>query len=386
MIIGKCQFAQRRDEISTSIYWKTRRADRIQDMMAGNQSKTGDIRVLGFEPLVTPRQVLADFPLTDGIHSTVVNGRRDLREALAGRDNRLVAICGPCSIHDPDSALEYARRMAALREELKDRFIIVMRAYFEKPRTTIGWKGFIYDPSCDESYDINTGLRQARKILLEINSLGLPCATEFLDPIVPQYTADLVSWAAIGARTTESQTHRQMASGLSMPVGFKNSTDGSLQTALNAMTAATHAHAFLGIDDVGQTCIVRTRGNPDVHIVLRGGGGGSNYSKAHIAFARALLEEATKNSRPILVDCSHANSDRDFRKQAAIFRDVMGQAATGESSILGIMIESHLVEGRQPIGDKLVYGQSITDSCIGWEQTKELLRRGYDQLAGADTQ
>jgi 3-deoxy-7-phosphoheptulonate synthase len=350
-------------------------------MMADDKGQTSDIRVLGFEQLVTPRQVLTDFPLTDEARSTVVRGRHDIREALAGKDDRLVIISGPCSIHDPGSALEYARRMAALRDELTDRFIIVMRAYFEKPRTTIGWKGFIYDPSCDESYDINKGLRQARKILLEINALGLPCATEFLDPIVPQYTADLVSWAAIGARTTESQTHRQMASGLSMPVGFKNSTDGNLQGALNAMTAATHAHAFLGIDSVGQTSIVRTRGNPDVHIVLRGGGGGPNFSKAHVAFARALLEEATDNPRAILVDCSHANSDRDFRKQPAIFREILEQAAAGERSILGVMLESYLVEGRQPIGDKLVYGQSITDGCIGWEQTEELLQQAYALLS-----
>ncbi|MFC1682946.1 3-deoxy-7-phosphoheptulonate synthase [Candidatus Zixiibacteriota bacterium] len=353
--------------------------------MADDHSRTGDIRVLGFEPLVPPRQVLAEFPLTDETRSTVVKGRGELREALAGSDSRLVIICGPCSIHDPESALEYAHRMAALRDELADRYIIVMRTYFEKPRTTIGWKGFIYDPSCDESYDINKGLRQARKILLEINGLGLPCATEFLDPIVPQYTADLVSWAAIGARTTESQTHRQMASGLSMPVGFKNSTDGNLQAALNAMTAATHANTFLGIDDLGQTSIVRTRGNPYAHIVLRGGGGASNYSKAHIAFARALLEEETKNPRSILVDCSHANSEKDCRKQAAIFQDVLEQTAAGESGILGMMIESYLVEGKQPIGDQLVYGQSITDSCIGWEQTEELLRQGYEQLSRADT-
>jgi 3-deoxy-7-phosphoheptulonate synthase len=350
-------------------------------MRADNHSKTSDIRVLGFEPLVTPRQVLADFPLTDKARRTVLMSRHDIREALAGKDDRLVIISGPCSIHDSGSALEYARRMAALRDKLADRFIIVMRTYFEKPRTTIGWKGFIYDPGCDESYDINRGLRQARRILLEINGLGLACATEFLDPIVPQYTADLVAWAAIGARTTESQTHRQMASGLSMPVGFKNSTDGNLQGALNAMTAATHPHAFLGIDSVGQTSIVRTRGNPDVHIVLRGGGGKHNYSKAHIAFARVLLEEATSNPRAILVDCSHANSDRNFHRQPAIFRNILEQAATGERSILGVMIESHLVEGKQPIGDELVYGQSITDSCIGWEKTEELLRQGYARLS-----
>jgi len=344
-------------------------------MTAKDPRDTRDIRVQGFEPLVTPHEVLTEFPLRDKARETVIGGRRELREALAGQDDRLVIIAGPCSIHDPDAVLEYARRMARLRTQLADRLIIVMRTYFEKPRTTIGWKGFLYDPACDASYDINRGLREARKILLEINELGLPCATEFLDPIVPQYTSDLISWAAIGARTTESQTHRQMASGLSMPVGFKNATDGGLQVALDAMTAATHAHAFLGIDGAGQTSIVRTCGNSDVHIVLRGGNDGPNFTRAHIAFARVALEGATGHPRPILVDCSHANCNGDFHRQAVVFEDALAQAAAGERSILGMMLESHLVEGKQQIGDDLVHGQSITDACIGWEQTSTLLRQ-----------
>jgi 3-deoxy-7-phosphoheptulonate synthase len=346
-----------------------------------NQNNISDIHVLGFEPLITPEEMLSKFPVHDVARSTVINCRRNLKEALTGRDDRLVIISGPCSIHDPDSALEYARSLASLRKELIDRFIIVMRTYFEKPRTTIGWKGLIYDPCRDESYDINRGLREARKILMEINSLGLPCATEFLDPVVPQYTADLVSWAVIGARTTESQTHRQMASGLSMPVGFKNSTDGSLQAAINAMKSAANAHAFLGIASTGQTSIVRTQGNPDVHIVLRGGGDRPNFSKAYIAFTRVLLEEATNNPRAILVDCSHANSGKDFRKQPGVFRDVLEQVVKGEQSILGLMLESHLVEGSQPISNKLVYGQSITDSCLGWQETEEILRQGYARFS-----
>ncbi len=350
-------------------------------MSKNGRRDTSDLRVLGFESVVTPRQVLEGCPLDARARETVTQGRSELRKALAGKDGRLVVICGPCSIHDPECALEYAGRLAELRRELSERLILVMRTYFEKPRTTVGWKGFINDPGRDGTYDINRGFREARRILLDVNRLDLPCATEFLDPVVPQYTADLVSWAAIGARTTESQTHRQMASGLSMPVGFKNSTDGGLQVALDAMVAATHPHVFLGIDTGGQTSIVRTTGNPDVHVVLRGGNGGSNYSRAHIAFTRVLLNGATRNPRSLLVDCSHANSDKDYRRQPAVFHDVLEQVRAGESSILGLMLESHLAEGRQANEEPLVYGRSITDACIGWEQTEELLRGGFELLA-----
>jgi 3-deoxy-7-phosphoheptulonate synthase len=256
-----------------------------------------------------------------------------------------------------------------------------MRTYFEKPRTTVGWKGLIYDPHRDESHDMNRGLRMARQILLDINAMGVPCATEFLDPIVPQYTADLVAWAAIGARTTESQTHRQMASGLSMPVGFKNATDGSLQGALDAMSAATHAQSFLGIDPEGRTSIVRTRGNPDVHLILRGGSRGANYSRAYVASAMTLLRDLERITRPIMVDCSHGNSAKDYRRQPGVFRDVLSQIAEGTQGVLGVMLESHLVEGRQTTGGDLVFGQSITDSCIGWEETESLLLGAHGELA-----
>mgnify|MGYP001575926760 FL=1 len=333
-----------------------------------------DLHVLRFELLATPFSVLTEIPLSDAAAATVATGREEIREALAGRDPRLVVIAGPCSIHEADSALEYAERLMALRTACAERLIVVMRAYFEKPRTTVGWKGLIYDPARDESYDVNRGLREARRILLEINALGLPCATEFLDPIVPQYTADLVAWAAIGARTTESQTHRQLASGLSMPVGFKNSTDGSLQAALDAMTAALRPQAFLGIDPVGQTSIVHTSGNPDVHLVLRGGASGPNFSVAEVAEARTQLARVSRQPRALLVDCSHDNSGKDFRRQPEVCTELAGRVRRGEQGILGLMLESHLVEGRQPIGPGLTYGQSITDGCIGWSQTEELLR------------
>ncbi len=351
--------------------------------MGGRKKEsTRNTHIAGFEPLVSPRDVLAESPISAAARETVTRGREAIREALAGRSERLVIIAGPCSIHDTASALEYAGRLAKLRARFEDRLIIVMRTYFEKPRTTVGWKGLINDPGCDESYDIGKGLHDARNLLREINDLGLPCATEFLDPIVPQYTADLVSWAAIGARTTESQTHRQMASGLSMPVGFKNSTDGSLQAAIDAMTAATHGQAFLGIDSDGRTSIVRTQGNQDVHIVLRGGGGKGNYSEAHIALTKARLKQAAASPRAIMVDCSHANSGKDYRRQPVVFRNVLGQIASGERQILGLMLESYLAEGNQMISGDLAYGQSITDACIGWEQSEELLLEGYERIGG----
>ncbi len=343
---------------------------------------TQDVRVVGFEKLESPQAVQDSVPLSDKARATVLRGRTDLRSALAGDDSRMVVIAGPCSIHDPKSALEYAERLATLRDELADRYIIIMRVYFEKPRTTVGWKGFIYDPDRDGTNNMGRGLIEGRRILLAINELGLPCATEFLDPIVPQYMADLVSWAAIGARTTESQTHRQMASGLSMPVGFKNATDGSLQVAIDAMQSASQPHAFLGIDGNGQTSVVRTTGNPDVHMVLRGGGGKSNYSRADIAYVNVLLEEAESPNRPILVDCSHANSNKDYRKQTEVFDGVLTQVTAPNPALLGVMLESHLVEGKQSLGPELIYGQSVTDGCISWDETERLLRHGYAQLDG----
>jgi 3-deoxy-7-phosphoheptulonate synthase len=343
--------------------------------------ETSDIRIKAFERLRAPAALLKEYPLTRAARETIRAGREGLRAALKGQDTRFVVITGPCSIHDPHSALEYANRLATLQEKVADELILVMRVYFEKPRTTIGWKGFVYDPARDQSNDMNRGLEEARGLLLAINELGLPCATEFLDPIVPQYVGDLISWAAIGARTTESQTHRQMASGLSMPVGFKNSTDGSLQVAIDAMIAASAEHGFLGINEQGQTCVVRTAGNNDTHIVLRGGGGRPNYSRADVAFAKVLMEEAGGNPRGVMVDCSHANSAKDFRLQPAVFENVLKQFQSGENALLGVMLESHLVEGRQSLGQNLTYGQSITDGCINWECTEELLLRAHAHLA-----
>jgi 3-deoxy-7-phosphoheptulonate synthase len=288
----------------------------------------------------------------------------------------MLVIVGPCSIHDPVSALEYAKRLAELSLEVSDRLLIVMRVYFEKPRTTVGWKGLINDPHLDESFDISAGLSLARKLLLDILDLGLPAATEFLDPIVPQYIADLISWAAIGARTTESQTHREMASGLSMPVGFKNATDGSVQTAIDAMGSSRTAHNFLGIDQDGATSIIKTAGNPDSHVVLRGGRNGPNFGPGDVQAAREALRKAGLHPA-LMVDCSHANSGKDPKRQPEVWRSLNEQRAAGASGLIGAMLESHIHFGAQPLGSdpaKLQYGVSITDACMDWETTAALLR------------
>jgi 3-deoxy-7-phosphoheptulonate synthase len=278
---------------------------------------------------------------------------------------------GPCSIHDPDAALEYAERLLRLRERVASELVLIMRVYFEKPRTTVGWKGLINDPHLDGSYDIPTGIRRARKLLSDIAELGLPAATEMLDPIIPQYIADLIAWSAIGARTTESQTHREMASGLSMPVGFKNGTDGSLGVAVNAMIAASRPHSFLGIDENGRVGVVRTAGNPHTHLVLRGGSSGPNYGQDAVQRAVASLEEAGVNPR-VLIDASHDNSGKKAERQPAVVADVGAQVRRGSANVLGVMVESHLVAGRQELKDKstLVYGQSITDGCIDFPTTE----------------
>ena len=344
------------------------------------EDSTKDLNVSSFEPLASPSEIIRERPITPRVAALVEATRQELAKALVGQDKRYVIIVGPCSIHDPAAAMEYAEKLSALRRKISSKILLVMRVYFEKPRTTVGWKGLINDPHLDGSHDIVKGLRLARNILLDINSLGLPCATEFLDPIVPHYLADLVSWAAIGARTTESQTHRQMASGLSMPVGFKNATDGSLQTALDAMVAAKSKHSFVGIDDDGRTAIIRTKGNRHVHLVLRGGHGKANYSRADLAYTKALLESELGH-RQIMVDCSHGNSNKNFLQQPRVFDEVLDQFVSGESSILGAMVESHLVEGRQdPDRRPLTYGQSVTDGCIGWEATESLLLRGFQRL------
>jgi 3-deoxy-7-phosphoheptulonate synthase len=313
-----------------------------------------------------------------------VAGRDAISAILKQTDPRLLVVLGPCSIHDPKGALEYAARLNKLRQEFEDQFCLVMRVYFEKPRTTVGWKGLIYDPHLNGSDDIQAGLRQARELLLQITGMGLPAATEFLDPVVPQYIADLVSWAAIGARTTESQTHRQMASGLSMPVGFKNGTDGSLQIAIDAMQSAMRPHSFLGIDQDGFTSIVRTTGNPDGHVVLRGGRLRTNYDAESI---REAGESLQKSGLPpvLMVDCSHANSLKQHAKQEEVWRSLIEQRLAGSKPITGVMIESNLSEGSQSIpknlGD-LRYGVSVTDACIGWDVTERLLRWGHERLAG----
>ncbi len=343
---------------------------------------TQDLHVKEIVPLLSPRAIKALSPASEAVNATVAQARERIIRILRQDDPRLLVVVGPCSIHDEKSALEYATRLSRLQREFADKMEIVMRVYFEKPRTTIGWKGLINDPHMDGSQDIEAGLKIARKLLLEIVGLGLPAATEFLDPVVPQYIADLITWAAIGARTTESQTHREMASGLSMPVGLKNATDGSLQVAIDAMGATRHPHSFLGMNEDGVTSIVRTNGNPDAHVVLRGGRAMTNYDAASIQAAEAKL--ISEKLPPVLmVDCSHANSEKKFAKQEEVWRSVIEQRAGGTKSLIGLMVESHLNEGNQPIPKNLAelrYGVSVTDSCIGWETTERMLRWGYATL------
>ena len=345
---------------------------------------TQDLNVVRTRALVYPRQVKRELPMTLAANRTVVASRAAVQQILSGEDRRLLAIVGPCSIHDEAAAWEYAQRLHALAGELADRLCLVMRVYFEKPRTIVGWKGLLYDPHLDGSFDIEAGIRTGRRLLLRITEFGLPAGTEMLDPITPQYIADLVTWAAIGARTTESQTHRQMASGLSMPVGFKNGTDGSLSAALDALAAARHAHTFLGIDNDGLTALIETRGNPWGHVILRGGRSGPNYDPATIAEAiRALAARGLPTG--LLVDCSHANADKKFQNQAAVWHSVVAQRVAGNTNLIGLMLESNLFQGNQPLGDdpaQLRYGVSVTDECVGWEETETLLRAAHAALAG----
>jgi len=379
------QFSDRRNSLHAIASGKeTVRLPRIfWYFLFTDMRQTQNLHVREATRLITPRALKAELPMTERSNQTVVEGREVVKNILAQRDPRMLVVIGPCSIHDPKAALEYATKLQALRMELGDQFCFLMRVYFEKPRTTIGWKGLINDPHLDGTYDIETGLKMARKLLLQITELGVPTATEFLDPIVPQYTTDLVSWAAIGARTTESQTHREMASGLSMPIGFKNATDGSLQIALDAMLAARHPHSFLGIDQDGVTSIIRTTGNPDGHVVLRGGRLRTNYDAESIAEASAQLK---KSGMPpgIMVDCSHANSLKQHAKQEEVWRSVIGQRLAGNAALIGLMVESHLHEGSQPIPknlSELRYGVSITDACVNCETTERMLRYGHEMLA-----
>jgi len=345
---------------------------------------TSNLRIRSLEPLVPPARLCNLLPLGPAAADTIVAGRREVEQVLAGADPRLVAVVGPCSIHDLDVARDYAARLKQLADRVADRLLVIMRVYFEKPRTTVGWKGLINDPHLDGTFDVATGLRLARGLLIEIAGQGLATATEFLEPITPQYIADTIVLGAIGARTTESPTHRQMASGLSMPVGFKNSTDGSLQAAIDAMEAAKTPHSFLGIDNDGGTCVVSTTGNPWGVLMLRGGRSGSNYSPAVMQEARAKLESAGLPAR-IIVDCSHANSGKDHTRQAVVWRDVLEQRRAGDRSIVGMMLESNLHAGAQPVAaerGQLKYGVSITDGCIGWEETESLLLEAHARLGG----
>ena len=343
-----------------------------------------NLNVEGMTDIPSPSEVKERLPLSQAAAETVLAGRARVRDILERRDPRLFVVVGPCSIHDPKAALEYARRLKALSDEVQDAFVVVMRVYFEKPRTATGWKGYINDPRMDDSFRIDEGIGLARELLMRLAELGLPTGTEALDPICPQYLADLVSWYAIGARTTESQTHREMASGLSAPVGFKNGTDGGLDVAVNAIRAAALPHGFLGVNQAGRTSVIRSRGNAHGHLVLRGGGGRPNYDTVSVRLAENALAKATLPPN-IVVDCSHANSMKDYSLQPLVFADVVHQVVEGNRSIVGMMLESHLHAGSQPIPENLAelkHGVSVTDACIDWPATEELLRRGRRELRG----
>jgi 3-deoxy-7-phosphoheptulonate synthase len=336
---------------------------------------TDDLRIRSFAPLSTPAELLRELPCTEAMSTNVANARRALHAILHGEDDRIAVVIGPCSIHDPIAAMDYARRLKPLRDALEGSLEIVMRVYFEKPRTTIGWKGLINDPDLDGSFNINKGLRLGRGLLCEINALGLPAGVEYLDTISPQYISDLVAWGAIGARTTESQIHRELASGLSCPVGFKNGTDGNVKIAVDAVGAASHPHHFLAVTKEGQATVAATAGNPDGHLILRGGKA-PNYGAEHVAAACKLLEQAGLPGR-LMIDASHANSSKRAENQPAVVGDIAAQLERGERRIVGVMVESHIVAGRQDLapGKPLVYGQSITDACIDWPTSVEVLER-----------
>jgi 3-deoxy-7-phosphoheptulonate synthase len=342
---------------------------------------TDDLRINAIRELATPIEVMREFPRTDAATKTVIAARHALHNVLAGQDDRLAVVIGPCSVHDPLAAMDYARRLLAERERFGDRLEIIMRVYFEKPRTTVGWKGLINDPNLDGSFEIDQGLRTARSLLLEINNLGLPAACEFLDMTTPQYIADLVSWAAIGARTTESQIHRELASGLSCPVGFKNGTDGNVKIAADAVKAAAHPHHFMAVTKAGRSAIASTTGNPDCHVILRGGKA-PNYDAANVESAAAELLKS--GFRPnLMIDSSHANAGKDPANQPKVLADVARQIAAGDARIIGTMVESNLVAGRQDLvaGKPLTYGQSITDGCIDWDTSVTVLQELADAVA-----
>ena len=344
--------------------------------------KSNNINIAAIDELPSPKEIRSELPLTEDILTKVVDARTEITRIMDRQSDRKIIIVGPCSIHDINSALEYAEKLKKLSDEISDKLLLVMRVYFEKPRTTLGWKGLIYDPELNGSYNIEKGLRIGRKLLLDIVNLGLPTATEMLEPVVPQYIADVVSWAAIGARTTESQTHRQMASGLSMPIGFKNATDGSIQVAIDAIKTALSPHSFIGVTDKGKSAVFRTTGNKYGHLVLRGGQTSPNYGAEHIAFAKVAMRKNGLNSN-IIVDCSHANSNKNPAKQRDVVFDITDQLCEGEDSIIGLMLESNLLAGSQKVeaGKNLQSGQSITDGCIGWDETRELIRYIDEKLS-----
>ncbi|QVJ00865.1 3-deoxy-7-phosphoheptulonate synthase [Nocardiopsis eucommiae] len=337
-------------------------------------TSTNDTRVASYKPLIAPQDLLAELPMSEESTALVESSRAEVKRVLDGGDDRLLVVVGPCSVHDTESALDYARRLRDLVPSVSGELCVVMRVYFEKPRTTVGWKGLINDPGLDDTYDVHRGLRTARQLLIDINALGLPAGTEFLDPITPQYIADVVSWGAIGARTTESQVHRQLSSGLSTPVGFKNGTDGDVQVAVDAVGAAAASHTFFGVDPAGAGSVVVTDGNPDCHVILRGGRGGPNHDPASVASALDVLE-GSKLPRRLMIDASHANSGKDHVRQAGVAREIAAQVAEGQRGIVGVMLESFIEEGAQKLGDpsQLTYGQSITDKCMSWETTEGVL-------------
>ena len=341
--------------------------------------RTENLNIVDVFPLTSPKKLKEKLPVSENAADTVIQARNTIKRVLAGEERRLLMIVGPCSIHDPEAARDYALRLKKLAVEVSENILIVMRVYFEKPRTTVGWKGLINDPDLDGSHKINKGIELARKILLETNNLGLPCATETLDPITPQYLADLISWSAIGARTTESQTHREMASGLSMPVGFKNGTDGGLNVALNAMNSALQQHHFLGINPEGISSVIQTSGNPHVHLVLRGGNNGPNYDAVSVHIAADALASGGL-PKAIMIDCNHANSGKDPSRQELVLRNTIMQIKDGDQSIIGTMIESNINGGNQLIKPKMKYGVSVTDACLDWKNTHRIILDAHTAL------
>jgi 3-deoxy-7-phosphoheptulonate synthase len=343
--------------------------------VAHNPFNTDDLRIIGIKEVIAPHEAHEEYPISASAAETVLKARREIQDILAGKDDRLLVIIGPCSIHDPQSAIEYGQRLLEIKQRLERDLVIVMRVYFEKPRTTVGWKGLINDPDLDESFNINKGLRLARRLLLDLNELGLPAATEYLDVISPQYVSDLIAWGAIGARTTESQVHRELASGLSCPVGFKNATDGGVQVAIDAIHAANRPHHFLSLTKAGHSAIFSTTGNPDCHVILRGGNDRPNYDAVSVQHVAEALEGAGLPPR-IMIDFSHANSLKQYHRQMQVGEEVGEQIAEGDRRLFGVMVESHLNPGNQKLepGKTPAYGQSITDACLGWPDSETLLQ------------